>query len=121
MTTFNDKIKAIRQAMEMEVSQEDLEGLQGKMLNCINLISLSAELKARAATDLANAELIAYDKHKDNDSGSMILKKIIEAEASEENGKFILADRLNAGLTHVIDGLRTIISLRKSELENNLK
>jgi hypothetical protein len=121
MNTFNDKVQAIKRAIEMEVSQEDLEGLQGKMLSCVNLIALSSELKARAVKDLADAELIAYNKHKDSTAGAMILKKIIEAEASAENSRFVLADRLNAGLTHVIDALRTMISLKKTEMENSLK
>lgn len=121
MNSFNDKVNAIKRAIEMDVDKDDTDGLQGKMLACVNLIALSSELKARATKELMDAELIAYQKHKDNDSGSMILKKIIEAEASSEQAKFILVDRLNAGLTHCIDALRTMISLKKSEMENSLK
>lgn len=121
MTDFNAKVKSLKDAIELDVHMDDLDGLQGKMLRLINLVALSAELKARAAKDLADAELIAYQKHKDNESGAMILKKIIEAEASAEQSKYILADRLNAGLTYAIEGLRTMISLKKSEMTNQLR
>ena len=118
---FSDKIAALRQVLDMDVSMDDLEGMQGKVLMLVRLIGLSAEVKARALKDLSDAKLVAYAKHKSEKLAPTVLKVVLEGETSEEEAKLELADRLNAGLVHAIDGLRTIISLRKSELENSLK
>jgi hypothetical protein len=45
---------------------------------------------------------------------------VIEGETAEHKGKLELADRLNAGIAHAIEGLRTIISLKKTEMEKSL-
>lgn len=117
MNDFNEKVKTIKAAIELEVTADDLEGLQGKLLRCINLFALSSEMCARATVDLRNAELKVL---KAEGSGSGITTKL-KAMTGEEQGKQELADRLNAGLTHTIEGLRTMISLKKSEFENAMK
>jgi hypothetical protein len=117
--SFNEKANAIRQALDTEVSSDDLEGLQGQLLRLSALIGLSAELKARAVADLKTAHLIAYSTHKSKDLPASIFKTVIEGEAAEAHGKLELADRLNAGLTHAMDGIRTIISFRKDEMKNS--
>lgn len=110
---FNQKVKAIKDAIELEVASEDLEGLQGKLLRCINLFALSSEMCARATVDLRNAELKVLQEHGTGTGASMRLK----AMTGDEQGRMELADRLNAGLTHTIEGLRTMISLKKTEYE----
>jgi hypothetical protein len=118
---YNDKIAAIRQAIDMDVDLSDTEGMSGKVLILTRMVGLSAEVKARAFKDFQDAKLISYAKHKSEKLTPNVLKIVIEGETSEEAAKLELADRLNAGIVHAIDGLRTIISLRKSELENSLK
>ena len=110
---FNEKVKVIKAAIELEVASEDLEGLQGKLLRCINLFALSSEMCARATVDLRNAELKVLQEHGTGTGASMRLK----AMTGEEQGKMELADRLNAGLTHCVDGLRSMISLKKIEFD----
>lgn len=118
--TFNQKANAIREAIDLEVTQEDLDGLQGKLLRLTTLIGLSAELKARAIADLKRAELMAYASYKSEKLLPSIFKVIIEGETADERGKLELADRLNAGIAHAMEGLRTIISLKKEEMKNSL-
>lgn len=113
MKDFNEKVKAIKQAIELEVTAEDLEGLQGKLLRCINLFALSSEMCARATVNLRNAELKVVKEHGVGTGAGMRLK----AMTGREQGEMELADRLNAGLTHTIEGLRTMISLKKTEYE----
>lgn len=110
---FNEKVKAIKGAIELDVTPEDLDGLQGKLLRCINLFALSSEMCARATVDLRNAELKVLQEHGTGTGASMRIK----AMTGEEQGRLELADRLNAGLTHTIEGLRTMISLKKTEYE----
>lgn len=118
--TFNQKANAIREAIDLEVTKEDLDGLQGKLLRLTTLIGLSAELKARAIADLKRAELMAYASYKSEKLLPSIFKVIIEGETADERGKLELADRLNAGIAHAMEGLRTIISLKKEEMKNSL-
>ena len=114
MNDYNAKVKAIKDAIELEVTQDDLEGLQGKLLKCVTLFSLSSELCARTTTDLRNAELKALSEDED----ATMFK--IKAKTGEAQGRMELADRLNAGLTHCIEALRTMISLKKVEYEKTL-
>lgn len=117
---FNEKIKAIRDAIDSVVDHDNLDGMVYKITLLINLIGLSAELEARALKDLKDAELIAYAKHKAEKLSPNVMKIVIEGETSEERAKLKLADRLNAGLVHAIDGLRTIVSLKKTELDKSI-
>ena len=110
---FNEKVKLIKQAIEMEVTQDDLQGLQGKLLRCVTLFSLSSEMCARATVDLRNAELIVLKEFGTGTGATAMIK----ARTGEEQGKQELADRLNAGLTHTCESLRSLISLKKIEFE----
>lgn len=47
--------------------------------------------------------------------------KLLKSYCSKETATLEYADRLNAGLVHTIDALRSIISYRKSEMQNSLK
>ena len=109
---FNEKVRLIKQAIELEVTQDDLQGLQGKLLRCVTLFSLSSEMCARATVDLRNAELIVLKEFGAGTGASAMIK----ARTGEEQGRLELADRLNAGLTHSIEALRTMISLKKDEM-----
>lgn len=117
---YKDKIKAIRDAIEGHVDDNDLEGLIHKlnMLSC--LVGTSAETKARAIKELKTAELIAYAKIKSEKLPPTVMKIVIEGETADERARLEMADRLNAGLVHCMDGIRTIISLRKTELEKGI-
>lgn len=118
---YNEKIAAIRQAIDLDVDLSDTEGMSGKVLMLTRMIGLSAEVKARAFKDLQDARLIAYAKYKSEKLSPNVLKIVIDGETAEAAAKLELSDRLNAGIVHAIDGLRTIISLRKSEMENSMK
>lgn len=118
--SFNEKASAIRSAIELEVDKDNIEELEGKLHRLINLIGLASELKARAITDLKRAELLAYAKNKSEGLQPSVMKVIIEGEAADERGKFELADRLNAGISHAIEGMRTLISLKKTEMEKSI-
>lgn len=113
MNDFNQKVKAIKEAIELEVTQDDLEGLQGKLLKCVTLFSLSSEMCARATVDLRAAELKVLKEYGSGTGATAMIK----ARTGDEQGRMELADRLNAGLTHCIEALRTMISLKKDEMK----
>lgn len=117
---YNDKIKVIRDTIDLDVSIDDLEGLQGKILMLTRMIGLSSEVKARALKDLNDRKKIAFAKFRNEGLQASVLKYVIDGETSDEIAKLELADRLNAGIVHAIDGLRTIISLKKTEMEKSI-
>jgi hypothetical protein len=120
MKEYNEKIKILRDTLDISVSHDDLDGLQGKMLMLTQLIGLSSEVKARALKDYHDAKLIAYAKYKSANLAPTVLKTVLDGETSEDIAKLELADRLNAGIVHAIDGLRTIISLKKEEMSKSI-
>lgn len=116
-----EKIRVINNAIDMEVNQDVTDSIVDKLHTCLMVVGTSAALKARAVKDLNDARLIAYAKHKNEGLAPTVLKIVIDGETSQELADLEYADRLNAGLVHEIDGLRTIISLRKDEMNNSLK
>jgi hypothetical protein len=117
---YKDKIKAIRDVIDLNVDMTDLEGMQGKVLMLTQIIGLSSEVKARALKNFNTAKLIAYAQHKADKLTPNVLKIVIEGETAEESSMLEMADRLNAGIVHALDGLRTIISLKKTEMEKSI-
>jgi hypothetical protein len=113
-------LNAIRKAIDADVIDADIVMVQNKMLGLTQLIGLSAEAKATAKKLLHIKEtqvLYAMDKEL---SPSVQVRKL-NAECFEELALLEYADRLNAALTHNIDALRSVISFRKTEIENSLK
>lgn len=113
-------LNAIRKAIDADVIDADIVNVQNKMLQLTQLIGLSAEAKATAKKLLHIKEtqvLYAMDKEL---SPSVQVRKL-NAECFEELALLEYADRLNAALTHNIDALRSVISFRKTEIENSLK
>jgi hypothetical protein len=117
---YNEKVKALRDAVDLDVSIDDLEGMQGKVLMLTRMMGLAAELQARAVMDLKRARLIAYSTHKSAGLSPNVMKMVVEGETAEEEGKHELVERLGSGIVHALDGLRTIISLKKTEMEKSL-
>lgn len=120
MNDFNEKVNAIRVAIELEIDKDNLDELISKINRLINLIGLSAEVKARAIKDLRTAELIAYAKYKSEKLSPNVMKIVIDGETAEQKAKLEYVDRLNAGIAHALDGLRTIVSLKKTELDKSI-
>jgi len=120
MISFKDKALAIRNVIDMEVDPENLDELQGKLMKLVNIVGLSSELKAQAKRSLLSAQAIVLSGL-DQKKPPTILKMLIEGQTADEEANLVYADRLNAGITHAIESMRTIISLRKSELEQSLR
>jgi hypothetical protein len=116
---IGENLKVIRETLDSEVSE--IEEKDGKLMKLTTLVGLSAECKARAKGVLKFKELEVLTKYKDSGYAPTRLNKLIDAESWQEAELFEYSDRINAGITHAIDGIRTSISLYKVELENSLK
>jgi hypothetical protein len=118
--SFKEKAKAIRDVIDMDVNADNIDELQGKLMKLVNLVGLSSELKAVAKRDLLVAQAEALSGM-DEKLPLTLLKMKVDGETADQESRLVYADRLNAGITHAIDSLRTLISLRKSEMEQSLK
>lgn len=47
------------------------------------------------------------------------IKQVIESQAGEEKRLYLLADRLNATVTHSLDAVRSLVSYEKQERANS--
>lgn len=116
---LKEKMKAIRDLLDVNTVEVDTDSVANHAQQLAAMIGLSAECKADARKELEWARLKAMNRATQLKISPSILSKRIEAECAEEVRDFEYADRLNAGIVHKLDTLRTIISLRKQELENS--
>jgi len=114
-------LKAIRDLLDTDVTDCAIESVQNKATMLTQIIGLSAECKAEARRLTELKKLAVLTDIIDKGYAPSLITKMLDAEAATENALYVYADRLNAGITHAIDMLRTSISLYKSELENSLK
>jgi hypothetical protein len=116
---IGENLKLIRETLDSEVTE--IQEKDGKLMKLTTLVGLSAECKARAKGVLRLKELDVLTKYKDSGYAPTRLNKLIDAECWQEAELLEYTDRINAGITHAIDGIRTSISLHKTEIENGLK
>ncbi len=111
---------AIRQVIDSDVCDVDIVNVDNKMKKLTQLTGLSAEANASAKKLLHKKELYVLMVHKNSGLSPSVLNNLLKAECFEEIALYEYADRLNSALVHTIDGLRTSISLYKTELTSGL-
>ena len=119
--TIGQKLKAIRDLIEVDLSDCEIDDVEkhGKRLAAI--IGLSAETMAQAKKQMDRRLLQAIKELQPKDYPPSVLLKLAQAECAEEAATYDYADRLNAGITHQLDFYRSVLSKYKAELENSLK
>lgn len=117
----NKALNAIRALLDIDVSNAIIEDVQAKLINLTQMLGLSAETKASAKKMLGDKEIeIFITKDLDKLSPSKAMK-LLNSYCAAEIATLEYADRLNSGIIHTIDALRSVISLHKTELENSMK
>lgn len=114
-------VKFISAVIDTKIDQDNMDEVVGKINELTQIMGLSAEVMAKAKYFLHTKELEVLQGLIEQKLSPMIMNKMLAAMCGKELAFFTLCDRLNAGITHAIDGLRSITSLRKSEIENSLK
>lgn len=116
--------KAIAAVLEMDVSNDDPVGLAEKLHKLINVCSLSANNVARARAHWMEAKTFAIENAiTDTELSKLpasVLTELVKSKAGRAESFFVLAERTDCRVGYAIDGMRTLISLYKSELEHNL-
>jgi hypothetical protein len=114
------KLNAIREVIDADVMDASIEDQRNKLVKLTQLTGLAAEAKAQAHKILLQKELEVIRLHKDSGIAASILSKMINAECFEEGALLVYADRINSAISHSIEGLRSILSLYKTEMQNSL-
>lgn len=119
LSEITTALNAIRLAVDSDVVDSDILNVQNKMLKLTQLIGLSAETKASAKKLLGIKERCVFEMI-DKKLPPSVQIRMLNAECYEENAILEYSDRLNAAITHNIDGLRSVISLYKQEMQSGL-
>lgn len=114
--TLREKLAYIRQQMDVDVKDVDIQSVVNKGIELSQLIGLSAECKGESRKLLENARLIAIKSLTGQKLTPSLVLKMADGACAEQLEVFEYADRINAGLVHQLDLIRTVISLHKQEL-----
>lgn len=109
----------IRETLDADMMDADINDKTNKLLKLTQLMGLSAETKASAKKLLGIKERCVFEMI-DKKLPPSVQVRILNAECYEENAILEYADRLNAGISHSIEGLRSVISLYKQEMQSGL-
>jgi len=115
MIPLETKLKSIREVIDIEIPQGDIDAILGKGNQLEALIGLSAECKAHALKRLSLKKLEKLNELQGQELAPSVLIKAIDLNAAEEDALFQYADRINAAVTHELDYMRTLISYYKEE------
>lgn len=110
-------LSAIRETMDTDVVDADITSVDNKLKKLTQLVGLSAETVASAEKILHAKELEVFREEIKKGHSASVLNGLVKAETGNEIALCAYADRINAGLVHCMDGLRTSISLYKEELK----
>lgn len=110
------KLESITNVIEHEISKDNPDQVQEKIVRLAAISALSAETVSQASMKLKEKQVQMITEFGKLDMPASILKIYIDGKCAEEFAVFTLADRLNKAITHCQDSLRTIISLHKVEL-----
>ncbi len=117
-TEIKSNLDVIREVIDTNPSGADMQSVLDLGSKLSSLIGLSAECQSQAQRHLKLANLNALTKA-DTSKPSIAIKQI-DALCADEIAMYEYACRINAGITHKLDFIRTQISLHKVELEKGL-
>lgn len=117
---ITDALNAIRAILDTDIIDVNIEEQQRKLLSLTQMFGLSAEAKATAKKLLHLKELDVLSELTNKSYSATILSKFLTARTAHEIATLEYADRINAAITHSCDSIRTIISLYKEELKQNM-
>lgn len=122
MKSLRDKMIAIRDLLDVPTKELAIESLVAHGKDLAAMIGLSSEVKSEAKGNLERARLTALLMYKgDKTVATSIIMKMADGACADQHAQYEYADRLNAGIVHQLDYIRTVISLHKTELETSMK
>lgn len=111
----------MRKVLDREVVSGDIEAINQKLLDLTMLEGLSSETIARAKKVLHFKELTVLNEMIGQSMAPSVQTQSLKSKCYEELALVAYTDRLNAGIHHSQDALRTIISLYKEEMRGSMQ
>lgn len=115
--------KAVREVIELENVSGDLVGLTEKLSKLVNISGLAAANVASALLLWRKAEAAMIENLAGNELklSTSLLANLIRAKCGRYEALHKMCERLDNKVGYSIEGMRSIISLHKSELQNAMK
>ena len=114
---IEDNLASIRGVLESEALLIDPNDIIDKIAELAAISALAADTLAEASALYNQRKAQNIRELKGEDLGPSVIIKLAEAEASEELKLKIRAERYQASITHITDGLRSSLSWHKQERE----
>ena len=109
----------IQKAIDLEIPLGDIDSTEGKMIELISLMGLSAECMAKAKEQVLVKQGMMLDilRREEPNTTSTMIKMLLESRMATELTLYEYSERLNRAIVHCVDALRTSISKYKMERE----
>lgn len=119
---LKNEAESVRMIIDRDVDILDIESLIKKLSDLTNISGLSAELvpKARMAYRETQEATIIQFMNNPIDLPVSTLNDLIKAKTRKEEGMLEYCERLDKRISYTQESLRTIISLRKTEISNSI-
>ena len=119
---LKQKAVSVRMVIDRKVDVNDLLGLTEKLNDLINISGLAAENTASSKLAYRKDQESVILELMDNpiDLPVSTLNDLIKGKTADSESMMEYCDRLDRKLSHAIDGLRSILSLKKMEMEKSI-
>lgn len=116
-------ITYIREVVELKIDPDDIEAVieHGFELKSLQATAARYEAWSKAIRASAMADLLHEYKETYPDAKQTELKMLVEAEVYREGLLLDLSTRLGRSLSHSLDFIRSVISLRKEEMNQQMR
>lgn len=106
----------IREVMDRKIDEKNALAVMERLNELSSLVGLSSEVVANCFKAYQNKKGDVIEQSGNANLSPSILKQYIDSECVNEEAEYKLAERYNAGIVHMIDALRSILSYLKSEM-----
>jgi len=128
MEELKANCKAVKTVIEVHVDSEDIEGVISKIMDLVNIQGLAAENQANAKALLREQENKTIQAFLDDDKEintlsslpASTLNKLVTAKCGKYEALYTMCERQSSSISHAIDGLRSVLSIRKMEMEKSI-
>lgn len=119
---LRQKAEAIRLVLDREVDILDIESLLKKLNDLVNISGLSAEIVPSSKLEYRNAQEVVIRDLMDNPVNlpASTTNDLIKARCGKEESFWEYCALLDKRISYSQESLRTIISLRKTEIMNSI-
>ncbi len=107
-------IERIQEAINRQVNFSDREQAEAKLNECLNVVGLTAKLRAESLGNLERAKAKVLKNNPD--LNSRLLKMKIDANTVDEQEELELAESLSTALYKTIDGLKSLLSIQEKDI-----